>query len=111
MPEFIEGDVFKTIIPLHRIRFSANASLTTWPEIKMRLGDKLGDKLGDRLGKTEWKILEILWQNPTSSISELAEKIEISKTAIENNISKLKKKQFLERIGSAKRGHWKIMWE
>ena len=38
----------------------------------------------------------------------LAEKIDLGTTAVENNISKLKKKGLLKRVGPAKGGHWKI---
>ena len=71
----------------------------------------MGDRLGKKLGENEWKILEIIWQDPNSTIPELAEAIGISTTAIENNIKKLKEKDLLERIGSAREGYWKILAE
>lgn len=39
----------------------------------------------------------------------MAENIGISTTSVENNIKKLKEKDILERIGSARGGHWKII--
>ena len=71
----------------------------------MRIKKQLGDKLGDN----EWKIIEIVWENPSASIPEMAEKIGISTTAVENNIKKLKEKNLLGRVGSAKAGHWEII--
>jgi ATP-dependent DNA helicase RecG len=108
VPELIEGDVFKASIPLRRLEIHIIRSISSWPEAKKRLGEKLGERLGDRLGKNEWKILEIIWQNPLTTIPELSKSIGISITAIENNFAKLKKKHFLERVGAAKGGHWRI---
>jgi predicted HTH transcriptional regulator len=39
---------------------------------------------------------------------QLSEIIGISQTAIENNITKLKEKGLLKRIGPAKGGHWEV---
>lgn len=66
-------------------------------------------RLGDRLGDREWQILEFIWKNPTISITEMAGYIGISSTAIEKNITKLKEKGVLERVGSTKKGYWKIL--
>jgi len=108
-PEFEQGLDFtkatfylkvKTVSPVNEA-----IEALDWIGFKKRLGDRLGD----RLGENEWKILENIWGNPSASIPEMAEKIGISTTAIENNIKKLKEKNLLERIGSAKAGHWKII--
>lgn len=104
-PEFIEGDIFKTIIPLKAEKLK---TIGGWAEIRKHLGDQLGDRLGDRLGDSEWQILEIIWNNPAASITEMAASIKISTTAIEKNIQKLKRKGILERVGSTKKGFWKI---
>src|SRR5258708_4529901 len=107
-PEFVEGDIFKTIIPLkakERTEYIPDMSLD---KSQVRLGDKLGDRLGDRLGDNERKILEILQETPKISITEIAEKIGISTTAVENIITKLKKRDLIERVGSPKAGYWKV---
>ncbi len=41
----------------------------------------------------------------------MAKKVEISTTAIENNIKKLKNKKLIKRIGPAKGGYWEIIEE
>jgi len=35
--------------------------------------------------------------------------LEISTTAVENNLAKLKAKKILKRVGPAKGGHWEIV--
>jgi len=47
--------------------------------------------------------------NKYITTKELSEHIKISTTAVDNNISKLKKKGILKRIGSPKGGCWEII--
>jgi ATP-dependent DNA helicase RecG len=72
------------------------------------LGEKLGDRLGEKLGENERKILSLLAENPHLSIPLIAEALDISTTAVEKNIKKLKEKGLLMRIGPAKGGHWAV---
>ncbi len=83
-------------------------TFTRTKKVGEKLGIKLGDKLGVKLGENEIKIIELMRENKYITTKELSEHIKISTTAVDNNISKLKKKGILERIGSAKGGHWKI---
>ncbi len=78
-------------------------------EINYKLGDKLGNRLGYKLGDTEKKILEQILADKNISISKLSEKVGISTTAIENNLTKLKEKGLLKRIGKPKTGYWEII--
>ena len=73
------------------------------------MGEKLGEKLGERLSENQKKILEIINKNKFISIIELSKELEISTTAIEKNLSKLKQKNLLKRIGPAKGGYWEIV--
>ena len=68
----------------------------------------LGVKLGVKLGVNEKNILNAIQNNPTITIVEMAQKIGISTTSVENNIKKLKEKQLVSRLGSDKRGSWII---
>jgi fido (protein-threonine AMPylation protein) len=56
-------------------------------------------------------ILHYLKQNPKASYAELAEKTSYSAATIKRHIQELKKMDLLERIGSDKTGHWKIIEE
>lgn len=71
--------------------------------------EKVGRKLGERLGENEEKILGIINKNKFVTISELSKSINISTTAVEKNIVKLKEKGLLKRVGPAKGGHWEIV--
>ena len=68
-----------------------------------------GVKLGVKLGVTQVRILELMIENKFITIIEIAEKIGLSSTAVENNIAKLKSKGILRREGSDKSGYWEII--
>ena len=55
------------------------------------------------------KILEYVKQNPTITIKELSEILELSTRAIEKQMANLKKDNMLKRVGSARKGHWEII--
>ena len=83
-------------------------TFTRTKKVGEKVPKKLGDKLGVKLGENEIKILKLMEDNKYITTKELSEHINISTTAVDNNISKLKKKGILERIGSARGGHWEI---
>ena len=80
-----------------------------------KLGEKVGKKLGeiniDRpvLNARRQTILIEIKQNSYISKKELAVKLGISETAIDNNIAFLRKNGFLERIGKTKGGYWQVL--
>ncbi|MBI4919451.1 putative DNA binding domain-containing protein [archaeon] len=69
---------------------------------------RLVEGLVEGLAENQKKILELITKNSYISKKELAEKIGISTTAIDKNITRLKKKGLLDRVGPDKGGHWKI---
>ena len=71
--------------------------------------NKVGDKVGDKLTDPEYSGLETISLNPAISASDLAKIINISTRKIEVNISKLKSKELLVRIGSDRGGRWEII--
>ncbi len=70
---------------------------------------RLVDGLVERLVESQRKVLGLIKQNPYISINDLAENIGISTTAIDKNITQLKKKGLLKRVGPDKGGHWEIV--
>jgi len=65
--------------------------------------------LGEKLGENEIRILESISSNPHITIKQLSEELQISTTAVKNNIKKLKEKDLLKRVGPPKGGHWEII--
>ena len=61
------------------------------------------------LSLTQKKILSALSENAYVTQAELAEKIGIHRTRINDNMAKLKEMGIIRRIGSDKTGHWEII--
>lgn len=61
------------------------------------------------LSPTQKKILAALSENAYVTQAELAEKIGIHRTRINDNMAKLKEMGIIRRIGSDKAGHWEII--
>ncbi|MDR1170138.1 MAG: winged helix-turn-helix transcriptional regulator, partial [Prevotellaceae bacterium] len=54
------------------------------------------------------KIIEAIASNPFITRDEMVKTVGISLSKIKENITKLKSKGFLKRIGSDKSGYWQI---
>jgi ATP-dependent DNA helicase RecG len=80
--------------------------------IGVKVGDNVGVRVGENVGvklsKNQNLILQVLMENKELSMEKLAEKLGITVRSIERNISGLKKKGLLERVGSDKTGYWKV---
>lgn len=75
------------------------------------MGDKVGDKSVEKdkkLNPTRRLILKEMRNNPNITQMQLMDIIGIGETAIQNNISYLRKNGYIERIGSNKNGYWKV---
>ena len=92
-PEYRDGAVFTTVIPL--------------PE-GAAVSEKVGEKVGENLTKNQQKIIAHIRKNPSVSARELSELVGISQRKIEENIAKLKDMGLLRRVGPAKGGHWEV---
>lgn len=88
--------------------FRDNSIVVTIPynRIGMNVGDKVGDK---RINPTRQRILEEIRNNPNVTHEQLMSLIGIGKTAIQNNISFLRKNGYIERVGSNRNGWWKVL--
>ncbi|UCH95991.1 MAG: putative DNA binding domain-containing protein [Candidatus Aminicenantes bacterium] len=75
---------------------------------EQNVGENVGVNVGENLSKNQNLILQLLLENKYLSIEKLAETLGITVRSIERNISGLKEKGLLERIGSDKTGYWKV---
>jgi len=78
-------------------------------KVSKNVSERDPEKLGEKLGENQIKILELINKNKDISIPQMAEELNISTTAIENNLAKLKKKDLLRRVGPNKGGYWEII--
>lgn len=78
-------------------------------EHKSELVEGLVERLVEGLVENQKKMVYLIANNPTITIKELAESIGISTTAIDKNLSKLKDKEIIKRVGGDKGGSWEII--
>ncbi len=90
--------------------FRENAIVVTIPfeKISLVVGDKVGDKERN-LNPTHELILKEMRNNPNITQPQLMEIVGIGKTAIQNNISFLRKNGYIKRMGSNKNGYWQVL--
>ncbi len=87
-PTFIEGDIFKAIVPIVKDKKTADSQ----------------SKL-----KTKDNIILLISKNPSITKKELAKKIGITEKGVQWQISKLKEDKIIKRIGSDKNGYWEVL--
>jgi ATP-dependent DNA helicase RecG len=105
VPELIEGDIFKTVIPLKTYEVAVVKPVTGWEEVR----NKVRNKFGIKFGISSEKILELIFQNAHFTAVDISEKINLSPRAVEKQLANLKEMKIIERMGSRKTGYWRIM--
>ena len=76
------------------------------PDFSQPIANRLGEKLGEKLGETQEKIIKLIINNSSITTKELSSQLNISTTAIEKHIAKLKDWGIIERKGSYRKGQW-----
>ena len=107
-PQLIEGDVFKTIIPLKPLRAYNHEPPPSPFVLREDPDSKMSVRVGIRLSKNEAKIVGRLLKSPNTTIAGLAAQIGISKTTVQNILTKFKQTHLLRRDGSKRSGKWII---
>lgn len=97
-PTFIEGDIFKTIIPL-----KSKMQEETVEETVEETGEETGEETSSE------RILRLLSNDVYLTARELQSLTGLSRTGVEYNIKKLQKEGRLKRIGPTKGGHWQVI--
>lgn len=92
--------------------FRENSIVVTIPFEKVGIiTEKVGNKSAGKSGMNErrQRILKEMRDNPNVTAKELHNMLGISETAVDNNISFLKSNGYIERVGSKKKGYWKVL--
>ena len=93
-PEFIEGDIFKIIVPLDE----GNREEQTTQSVTQTTQSKENDP--------EKNIMELIEQNPFLSQKQMAEKLNLNKNTLKYYTKKMKEKGVIERVGTNRKGKW-----
>lgn len=78
-------------------------------KLPVKLSEKLSAKLPKKMYETSLSICKLILTDNSISKKEMAEKIGVSTTTIQNHINKLKTLGILIRIGADKNGYWQIV--
>jgi len=112
-PELIDGDVFRTIVPLDDeysfdmvIIKGAGIKDDNVDRVKDLEKDRVKDLVKDQVNETQYRIIELLLENPQLKTAEISAKIGINDRNVRKNIKSLKDAGLIKRIGSDKVGHW-----
>ena len=83
-----------------------------------RVNDKVNDKVNDRVNdrvndkvnnkEPEKAVLSLLMENPEYTVTQLADMLNVSRKTIANKMKVLKERNIIERVGSSRKGYWKI---
>ena len=96
IPEFIDGDVFKT-----KISLNGTVNGTVNDTVNGTVND------GVKLTPTEQTVLDCIRDNNSISVAEIVNRTKKGRSTIMRAIKDLKEKGFIQRVGSDKTGNWK----
>ena len=99
---------FRNISDGFQVTVFARKQLVSTEKVGVKVGVKVGEKVGEKITENQQMILFHIDENQHINALELASIIGISKRKIEENLSKLKAKGLIERIGPDKGGYWKV---
>ncbi len=71
--------------------------------------ENVGVNVGVNLNKVERQILELILNDPTLSAEKITIEIDKTKRTAERYLKSLQEKGYIERIGSDRKGCWKII--
>lgn len=80
----------------------------TAPEDRVIRFGKVTDRVIDKVTNEERALLSLLAEDPGYTMPQLSEKMGISRKTVAQRIKQLKEKGAIERIGSDRKGYWKI---
>lgn len=102
IPEFIDGDVFKTKISLNG---------TVNGTVSGTVNDTVNDTVNVdvNLSETEKAVLDCIRDNNSIGVAEIVSRTEKGRSTIMRTIKSLKEKGCIQRVGSDKTGSWEIL--
>lgn len=93
-----------------RVNMYRKVELYDHEKVNDRVNGKVNDKVNEKVNNkvNENDVLSLLIEQPEYTVTQLAEKLMVSRKTIANKLKILKEKEKIERIGSARKGYWKI---
>ena len=76
--------------------------------VTRKVTDRVTEKVTDNLDKKSMQILALISEDPAYTSTAIAEKLSISRKTVSQRLKEMKVKDIIERIGSDRKGYWKI---
>ena len=90
--------------------FRENSIVVTIPFDRIqKVGNKVGNK--KKLNARRQQIMQEIRDNSSITTAELAKILQISETAVNNNLAFLKENLYIKRVDSKKKGYWQVLEE
>lgn len=99
-PEFIEGDIFRIIVPLKE----EQEEITTQSTQSATQSTQSATHLNGMDSIQE--IMKLIGQAPFLSQKQMAEKLHLNQNTLKYYIKKMREKGMIERVGSSRKGKW-----
>ena len=104
-PEFIEGDIFKIIVPLDENLMVDCTTQSTTQSTTQTATQLMIQAMAD---SPEKEILQLIDGKPSISQKEISEKLSTNLNTIKYRIRKMQESGILGREGSSRKGKWII---
>ena len=95
--------------PRSVFEFSKNYITVVFPFAKPNEKKESSVESSVEINDTKLKILEMIKSKPSITAENMATNLNISKRAIEKNLSQMRTSGLIQRVGSTKSGHWEII--
>ena len=104
-PEFIEGDVFKIIVPLDdKLTGEGTTQSATQSATQFATRSEIPSAVGD----PEKAILKLIREEPAISQKEIAFRLAMNQNTVKYHTRKMRKNGTLAREGTSRKGKWII---
>ena len=73
------------------------------------VSENVQDNVSDNLNEIEEEIMRNIVDNPYITQQQMADKLQVNRKTIQRGLNSLKEKNIIERIGSDRKGFWRIL--
>ena len=106
----LDVDEVELVLPVPSVKSSTNElSNELSIELPKGLSIRLSKELSKGLSETAATILKLIYADNYITRGSIAKKVNISVTAVQKHINKLKSLRLIERYGSTGHGNWKVI--
>ncbi len=74
-----------------------------------KVTEKVTDRVTEKVTDREQQVLNLLYEDPGFTATLMAERMGVSRKTIGEYLKSLRNKGIIERVGSDRKGYWRIM--